>query len=213
MNAAANCEACGLGLHSCLVCESCGVLQGTPTPADPFAAFGLERVQDLDEGALGKRLVRLTRRMHPDFFVAGEPTQRALAERNSAELNAAHAVLVDPARRAALLIQLGGGPSQHEERQMPQAFLMEVLEWNEALDAARESAPSSAERAALGPLETELQEQRGEAMAAVSRALCPLPPAGDPKYTEVRRQLNAVRYTDRALGEIRELALDRAARD
>lgn len=206
------CAACGAALESCLVCESCGTLQELAGPCDPFEAFGFQRAHDLDPAVLGKRLLKLTRRLHPDFFAAESPEARALAERNSSELNAAHEQLEDPARRAELLVRLGGGPGQDEERQMPQAFLMEVLEWNEQLEAARESEVGSPERAALDGLRAELDAQRQGSMQAIARALDPLPARGDARYAEVRRHLNAIRYTDRALGEIDELGLARAAR-
>ena len=198
------CKSCGSGLASVLVCEACGDLQPTPSPVDPFAALGLEMGQTVDPEALRKLLLTLQRRMHPDFFGDAPEEVRALAERNTAELNAAHRVLADDFRRADLLVARLGGPDEESERQMPAEFLMEVLEWNETLEAARDAG--SDER--LDSLESELRGRRGATMEQIEGALTPLPEPGSSGLTDIRRALNAVRYLDRTLHTLTELRLD-----
>ena len=196
----ADCDHCGQALACPLVCEACGALHRPEESLDAFAVFGLEPRFGLDAEALRKRLLKLSRRLHPDFFGA-DAEQRALAERNSAELNAAYATLANDFARASLLVAVRGGPDSDSERQMPQAFLMEVMEWNETLETAREG-PQGEAVAKVEPLAAELAEARGAAMARAGELL----DAGqDP--TEARRQLNAVRYVDRALEQIEELRL------
>jgi molecular chaperone HscB len=214
------CTSCGAALVSALVCEACGALQsaGTAAPAapasiDPWDALGLPRAYALDAGALKKRLLALQRRMHPDFFGGAAAAERELAERNTAELNAAHRVLADDALRADRLVRALGGPDDQVERQMPQAFLMEVLEWNETLEEAREAAlhdAGSPASARLDELERELRAERAAALARVAAALDPVPSAGAPVLLAVRRELNAVRYLDRTLSTLAELRLDAA---
>jgi molecular chaperone HscB len=157
--------------------------------------------------ALRKRLLAMSRRLHPDFFSNAETTVRERAERNTAELNAAFEILDDDFHRADWLVKSLGGPGEADERQMPPAFLAEVLEWNETIEEARDAAPDSSERAALDPLETGLREQREELMSLISEQLEPLPQAHDPLLTQVRRNLNAIRYVDRSLREISEIRL------
>ena len=77
-----------------------------------------------------------------------------------------------------------GGPAENEQRQMPQAFLMEVMEWNETLEAARESAPGSAARSGLPALEASLREQRESVLAELHRLLVPLPARGAPALAQ-----------------------------
>ncbi len=174
---------------------------------DPFAVFGIERRFEVDVSDLRKRLLRLSRQLHPDFFAGEDADARALATRNSAELNAAYPRLEEPVRRAELLVELGGGPDASEERQMPQAFLMEVMEWNEALEELRDDADPEASDA----LRAELAAQRRELVDALGDALKPLPPEGDPAYASLRKTLNAIRYVDRALGELNEIRLNAGA--
>lgn len=204
------CNQCGEGLGSVLVCEACGALQAV-ADVDPFAAFGIPRAYAIDDGLLRKRLLGLSRRMHPDFFGGAGDDERALAERNSAELNTAHKLLADDLRRADLLVRSLGGPGEDEERQMPQAFLMEVLEWNELLEEARAAAPGSPERGRLDGLETTLRAERASTMESVAGLLTPLPDRGAPALAETRRHLNAVRYLDRTLHTLAELRLDHAS--
>ena len=207
------CPSCRAELRTPLVCEACSELQDPVDGLSPFAVFGLEPAYALDAGALRRRLLELSRTMHPDFYATAGLEARAQAERNTAALNAAYDVLADDERRAAWLLQELGGPDESQERQMPQAFLMEVLEWNEAIDEARAAAPDSSERAALESLAAALTEKRAEVLAAVGEALTPLPAPGSSPLPSIRRRLNAARYLDRALGEIRELRLARPSRE
>lgn len=204
------CPSCGEALASPLVCEACHSLHPAPEDLDPFAVFGLEPAYVVDAGALKKRLLRLQRAMHPDFFGGSDEATRDLAVRNTSELNAAHDTLRDDRVRADHLVRHLGGPDENEERQMPQAFLMEVMEWNETLEEARESAPGSDERAAALALGRDLREERAKLFDSIAALLTPLPDAGSDRLTEVRRQLNAVRYLDRALGQIEEIRLEGA---
>ncbi|MEM7311102.1 MAG: Fe-S protein assembly co-chaperone HscB [Planctomycetota bacterium] len=204
------CTSCGAALESSLVCEACGALQSVDGPVDPWSAFGLVLGFAVDAAALKKRLLSLQRRMHPDFFGAAADDVRELADRNTAELNGAHKVLADAVRRANHLLERLGGPNEEAERQMPQAFLLEVLEWNETLEEADSAAPGSPERAALDELERTLTDQRAEAVEHVGAMLTPLPDAGAAILTDVRKELNAVRYFDRTLRTLSELRLEQA---
>jgi molecular chaperone HscB len=204
---AAKCSKCGAELESPLGCTACGTLAAPEREPTPFEVFGLAPSFALDAAQLRRKLLRLGRVLHPDFFGAADEATRALAERNSARLHRAHDVLADDAARADWLVRHLGGPSENEQREMPKAFLLEVLEWNEQLEAARESAPGSRERAALAGLEAELKQQRERALSAVARLLEPLPPSAAPTLREARSQLNALRYLDNTLAQIEALAL------
>lgn len=203
------CAACNAELATPLGCASCGTLHDVGDAPDPWALFGLEPCMQVDQKALRKSLMRFSRLVHPDFFGDAEPEVRALAERNSSELNAAFGLLSDDYRRADFLVRRLGGPTTEDVRDMPQAFLMEVMEWNETLEEVRgETDPEAQED--LTKLLFSLQEERAELFGAIEAHLTPLPDSSDDLET-VRRQLNAVRYIDRALHEIEELRLDRAS--
>lgn len=210
-----DCQACGARLETPLGCTACGVLLRTDAEPTPFEVLGLEPAWAVDRADLRRRLLRFSRLTHPDYHGTAEPAVRALAEANSARLNDAHELLADDARRADWLVSWLGGPSEKEERAMPRAFLMEVLEWNEALEEAGASPPGSAPRAALDALHDELETRRVQTLDRVAAALTPLPASrsrsGAERLTEVRRELNALRYLDRALAQIRALRLEGAS--
>lgn len=203
-----SCFRCSASLSQPLVCEGCGLLQPAPEALNPFHTLGLEPAADVDPSDLRRRQSRLSRRMHPDFFAtAGEEAKRQ-AEANTAHLNSAFEVVSDETRRFDWLIEDGGGPSTSEERQMPQEFLMEVLEWNETLEGARGGHAGELEK--MPALESELRERLGAEQAELRQTLTPLPPNGDERYRSARRRLNAIRYLERALAEVAERRLDSA---
>jgi molecular chaperone HscB len=197
-----SCASCGAALATPLVCSACGALFAPDPAPDPFAALGLEPALAVDQPRLQKTLIALTRKMHPDYF-AGEPEKRALAERNTALLNAAYRVVSDPYRRSDWLVRQLGGPDEQGERQLPQAFLAEVLEWNETLEQARAGSGGTADQ--VDALESELEERRAASFQRLAALLQPLPAHGAPALREARRELNAVRYVDRTLEEIAAL--------
>ncbi len=204
--AAACCAACGAALEFPLACSACGTLAGPEREPNPFEVLGLAPQYFLDAADVKKRALRLGRLLHPDYFGAADDATRTLAERNTARLNRAREVLLDAAARGDWLVRALGGPSENEQREMPKAFLLEVLEWNEQLEAARESA--ARDHAGLESLCNELDAQRAAALAALGRALEPLPQPNSPALSEARAQLNVLRYLDNALAQVEALELD-----
>ena len=205
------CPNCGQELETPLGCSSCGVLFSPAPSPGPFAVFGLAPAFAVDAKALKQRLLKLSRLLHPDYYAAGDAATRATAERNTALLNESYELLADPVQRADWLVRSLGGPAEGEQRGMPKAFLVEVLEWNEALDAARESQPGSAQRAALAQLDATLRAQREDTLAALGALLTPLPPRASPPLAEARAQLNALRYLEKTLADIEALRVEQAS--
>jgi len=85
-------------------------------PEDHFTLFGLERRFAIDEAALEKSYLDLSRLLHPDRQLAqrsdeslAKRQQRALAL--SAAMNQAYGTLKDPTKRAEYLLKLLGGAS------------------------------------------------------------------------------------------------------
>jgi len=205
-----NCPACHAELETPLACGACSALIDGAGSLDPFAIFGLVRGWTIDQQDLSQRLRRFGRLMHPDYYAAAGDAARELAEDNTAALNEAHELLSDDFRRADWLVRALGGPGESDERQMPQAFLMEVLEWNETLDDARNAAGGGPERTELEGLGQTLDTERAATMERIGAGLTPLPDDGSTALTALRRELNAIRYLDRARRELESLRLDDA---
>jgi hypothetical protein len=200
------CPHCGAELETPLGCGACQVPLEAAAGLGPFEALGLTPSFTLDAEDLRARQFKFSRWIHPDFFAAS-PELRALAEKNTGHLNAALEALEEPTRRADQLVRSLDGPSDAEVREMPKAFLLEVLEWNEALEGARTSEAGSAQRGAAFSLEPELTAQRTERIQAITKLLDPLPESGSDALRSARLELNAVRYLDRALRELESLRL------
>lgn len=201
------CPSCGARPSAPLLCEACGALLEPRTPPSPFEVLGLEPVFALDRAHLQKRLLVLSRALHPDFHATADAARRRLAEDNTAALNAAYQVLADDVRRADWFVRALGGPREDEERSMPAAFLQEVLEWNETIEAARTGPPDSPARVALASLGTALQRAHADGVQRVAALLTPPPAHGAAALRKVRQELNALRYVERARRELGELQL------
>ncbi|HED64692.1 MAG TPA: hypothetical protein ENJ09_03950 [Planctomycetes bacterium] len=201
------CPKCWARLRTPLFCESCKEPLDPGDDASPFETLGVEPTFPVDRMALRKRLLSLSRNLHPDYYAAGGDEARERAERSTARLNAAFELLADDFRRASWFVKSLGGPSESEERAMPAEFLAEVMEWNETIEEARSAAPAEA-RERLEPLAAELRAERDRIMRSVAQGLTPLPEANAPVLRDLRRSLNVVRYLDRALEQIDEVLLD-----
>jgi len=205
-SARGTCPSCGAEPRSALVCESCGTLLD-PHESGPFEALGLAPSYALDPAETRRRLLALSRALHPDFHSTAGPAARRRSEDNTAALNAAYRILADDALRADWLVKRLGGPDETEERSMPSEFLLEVLEWNEAIEEARGAAPESPSRQALASLEESLRAERAATLERLARLLTPLPAPASGELRTARQLLNSLRYLDRALAEIGELRL------
>jgi molecular chaperone HscB len=205
------CPRCSAELETPIGCLACGAilpLGDESERLDPFEVFGWKPTFAVDAQELRKRLLRFSRLVHPDFFATAGADEKRRAEKASALLNAAHAILSDDVSRADHLVRMLGGPDENAQREMPKEFLMQVLEWNETLEEARAGSGVPAER--LDALRSELEARRKEALDAVAKLLTPLPAPGDSTLVQMRKELNSVRYVDRALGELEALRLARA---
>ena len=80
MSAAAHsaCPSCGADLETPLGCAACGALQPLPPGTSPFELFGLPLAYALEPAELRRRLLRLGRMTHPDYFGSADARTRAV---------------------------------------------------------------------------------------------------------------------------------------
>ena len=99
---------------------------------DVPCCFAQERV------VLDARWKELQRQAHPDRFAAQGSAAQRLALQWSVRINEAYQRLKDPLQRAAYLCELHGTPIRAEDNTaMPGPFLLQQMEWREALDDAQ----------------------------------------------------------------------------
>ena len=105
--------------------------------SNDFELFGVPQRFAQDRAALDARWKDLQREAHPDRFAAQGPAAQRLAMQWSVRINEAYQRLKDPLKRAAYLCELQGAPiAAHSNTAMPAEFLMEQMEWREALEEA-----------------------------------------------------------------------------
>jgi len=130
-----------------------------------FELFGLPERFAQDRAAIDARWKELQREAHPDRFAAQGQAAQRVAMQWSARINEAYQRLKDPQKRAAYLCELRGAPINAENNTaMPAAFLVEQMEWREALDDAK-SEP------AVDALDEQLGRARKEALERIGRLL------------------------------------------
>ncbi|MDD2728524.1 Fe-S protein assembly co-chaperone HscB [Malikia sp.] len=104
---------------------------------DDFKLFGLPMGFTLERAALDERWKALQRQAHPDRFAAQGAAAQRVAMQWSVRINEAYQRLKDPLKRAAYWCELSGAPIKAESNTaMPAAFLMQQMEWREALEEA-----------------------------------------------------------------------------
>ncbi|MDE2396490.1 MAG: Fe-S protein assembly co-chaperone HscB [Burkholderiales bacterium] len=127
---------------------------------DDFTVFGLEPRFALDRADLDARWRLLQGEVHPDHFAAEGAAAQRLAMQWAVRVNEAYRRLKDPLARAAYLCEQRGAAIDAERNTaMPGAFLMQQMEWREALDEAGDPAAVEAIAEQLGRAERERFER------------------------------------------------------
>jgi molecular chaperone HscB len=105
--------------------------------ADDFALFGLPRAYLVDAAGLDARWRDLQARVHPDKFAAEGGAAQRVAMQWSVRVNEAYRRLRDPIARGAYLCELSGVAIEAERNTaMPPDFLIQQMQWREALEKA-----------------------------------------------------------------------------
>lgn len=172
---------------------------------DYFERLGLPRRFSVDPAELERAYLMQSRAVHPDFHLAGSDADLATSMESSAAVNEAYSTLRDPFTRADYLLTLLGGPSAGEHKQMPAAFLGEMLEAREQIEEARGNPT------AISRLEAEFTKQLDALMEQVGALFASYEklPENDAKRVnllpQIRGLLNAAKYVR---GLLRDLHSD-----
>ncbi len=139
---------------------------------DYFALFGLPARFTVDEAALDAAYRTVQSQAHPDRFAHAGDAERRVAMQWAAHANEAYRTLRQPLKRAIYLLSLRGIDIQAENNTaMAPEFLMQQMEWREALQDAAQQRDAAALDALLRSLRQEKRERQ--------RALGSLLDAGD----------------------------------
>jgi molecular chaperone HscB len=132
---------------------------------DHFTLLGLPQRYALDRQELDVRRRDLQARVHPDRFAADGAVAQRLAMQWAVRVNEAYQCLKDPLARAAYLCeQRGVAINAERNTAMPTAFLVQQLQWREALDEATDTAEVAA-------LDEKVARQQQDMLAALATSL------------------------------------------
>jgi molecular chaperone HscB len=159
-----------------------------------FERLGLPRRFRLDPAQLEANYLACSREVHPDFTGNDPASLRA-----SAALNEAYTTLRDPFRRAEYLLQLEGGPSAADVKQMPAAFLEEMLDLRMQIEEVKHGP-------GRGHMEKQLAQRRDGLLDDAAKQFEQLDgPERAGLLTAIRQTLNATKFIQGLLRDLREV--------
>ena len=132
-----------------------------------FELFQLPPAFDIDNETIEQTYRLLAARFHPDKFAAASSFEQKQAVMMAATLNDAYRTLISPIDRAAYLLKSQGIDADAPEHTgFAPEFLMQQMEWREALEDGR----SAGNEAALLKLDKEIAAEQQNLFADLGRA-------------------------------------------
>ncbi len=98
-----------------------------------FEFYNLPVSLDLDEGELKQIFYKNSKKFHPDFFTLSDVEKQMEALELSTQNNNAYKTLVNFDKRLHHILELKEVLEEEGQNKMPQEFLMEMMEINEAV--------------------------------------------------------------------------------
>jgi len=158
---------------------------------DHFALFGLPRRYAVDRDELERRYHEIQAQVHPDKH-GGSETGRRLAMQWATRVNEAYHSLRQPLARARYLLRLAG--VEAERGALPAPFLMQQLEWREAVEEAR----SAADITELERLHRRLSQEMDREYAALAVTFA----APEVDHADAADQVRRLMFQEKLLYEI-----------
>ncbi|MDY7109666.1 MAG: iron-sulfur cluster co-chaperone HscB C-terminal domain-containing protein [Planctomycetota bacterium] len=168
---------------------------------DPFALLDLPRRFEIDRAALQAAYLRKSATLHPDRYA--DPIEAAEAAGRAAALNRARAELIDDERRANALLALLGGPDKEKEKELPDGFLMAMMETRQDMEEILATGDPAKRRELEDRAEGE-RDARLEKIADLFRQATQQDGGSPPAdlLREIRIELNALRYIERMIEQL-----------
>ena len=188
----ADCWSCGAEVATDILCRTCGALQPLGD-RDHFMLLGLPRRWAQAPGDIDRAFREISKKVHPDRFGRdASAIERRLAVEATARVNEAYRALKDPQSRAEYLLSREGITVGDElARTHDPAFLLEMMEQQEAVDEATTSDALESQRANIVTRQRSLMDALGRYFDH-----------GDGEQTAAAAALNELRYLRRLLDRI-----------
>lgn len=158
-----------------------------------FELFQLPQQFAIDSAALDAAYHEVQNRVHPDKFSNASGSEKRVAMQWATRANEAYQTLKNPFKRAAYLCELNGVDLQIESNTaMPTAFLMQQMEWREALEEAR----AGKNLAVLDRLDQQLRAARKEELVDIGVIL------DAKKFTEAAQRVRQLMFLEKFAEEV-----------
>ena len=106
---------------------------------DYFALFQLKPQFKIDRQALESAYLTVQQKVHPDMHAQASDSDKRVSMQLSALANSAYRTLMNPIQRGLYMCARNGvDPQLETNTAMPAQFLMQQMEWREALDDLRD---------------------------------------------------------------------------
>lgn len=161
---------------------------------DYFALFQLKPQFKIDRQALESAYLTVQQKVHPDMHAQASDSDKRVSMQLSALANSAYRTLMNPIQRGLYMCSRNGvDPQLETNTAMPAQFLMQQMEWREALDDVRDQ-PSK-----LDELYKEVEQTRVNLLKEVELAI---DEAND--FDLAAKQLRALLFIDKFGAELED---------
>jgi molecular chaperone HscB len=161
---------------------------------DYFALFQLKPQFKIDRQALESAYLTVQQKVHPDMHAQASDSDKRVSMQLSALANSAYRILMNPIQRGLYMCGRNGvDPQLETNTAMPAQFLMQQMEWREALDDVRDQ-PSK-----LDDLYKEVEKTRANLLKEVEATI-----DGANNYELAAKQLRALLFIDKFSAELED---------
>lgn len=135
-----------------------------------FELFNIPVSLHPDAATVKTRFYELSRQYHPDRFSTAGPDALSQALAMAATVNEAYKTLRDPDATMAYVLKLHNLLEDEEKYALPPAFLMEMMDLNEAVSDYEDNPDNEAARlTAINSLAEQMQSWQQAAVTLISR--------------------------------------------
>jgi molecular chaperone HscB len=161
---------------------------------DYFALFQLKPQFKIDRQALESAYLTVQQKVHPDMHAQASDSDKRVSMQLSALANSAYRTLMNPIQRGLYMCGRNGvDPQLETNTAMPAQFLMQQMEWREALDDVRDQ-PSK-----LDDLYKEVEQTRVNLLKEVEAAI-----DESHDFELAAKQLRALLFIDKFSAELED---------
>jgi molecular chaperone HscB len=161
-----------------------------------FELFDLQAGFAIDLDQLDRHYRKLQSEVHPDKFAAASPAERLRSMQLATHVNEAYQTLKSPITRARYLLHLHNVDTLEETNTaMPAAFLMQQMEWREAIEEASDARDIDA-------LDRLLHELRHEGATLEQKLHATIDQ--QPDFAQAAETVRKLRFLDKVRVEIEQ---------